>query len=152
MRQGLQQLEAAVRARPAPAAAAAPAAALAVAPTRWRPSLQAAVHARAGSGARAPDAGGRLQAAAARGDRLPVRAGSDECDKNTTIRKWCHHFFSSTGCERGAYCTFAHGSDDFGKTWFNRDDNFKNFYKSVLCKFHQKSLQTNVGVPLMENC
>ena len=51
------------------------------------------------------------------------------------IRKWCHFFFSEDGCQRGAYCTFAHSAEDFGKNWWEEREQMRQWTRIVQCKF-----------------
>jgi len=60
------------------------------------------------------------------------------------VTKWCHHFFSKNGCERGFYCTFAHTYEDFKKEYIDRDV-FSRSCKMVLCKYWSKNWRCKEG-------
>ena len=50
------------------------------------------------------------------------------------ITKWCRHYFSKSGCERGQYCTFAHDKSQLGKTYIHREK-WSSTHKMVLCRY-----------------
>ena len=54
--------------------------------------------------------------------------------ENKPITKWCRHYFSKSGCERGQYCTFAHDKSQLGKTYIHRAK-WSSTHKMVLCRY-----------------
>ena len=61
------------------------------------------------------------------------------------ITKWCRHYFSKTGCERGYFCTFAHSEEALGKSYFDRGS-YEASHKMVLCRIYA------AGQPCKERC
>ena len=61
-------------------------------------------------------------------------------ERRGTIRKWCHHYFSRSGCERATFRTFAHCDADFEKPWFDRHAAIQGKNRMVMCKFFMKGL------------
>ena len=54
-----------------------------------------------------------------------------------TMLKFCKHFYSKNGCQRGDYCTFAHADDEIGQQWRPRGiPGHDSVRKMAICKFH----------------
>ena len=63
---------------------------------------------------------------------MPTAAPNELVDK--PITKWCHHYFSKSGCERGHLCTFAHDASQLGKRYLDRP-RYAGTHKMVLCRY-----------------
>ena len=52
--------------------------------------------------------------------------------------KYCTHFYSADGCQRGAFFTFAYSAEDIGTEWFDRRSGAMR--PMVLCKFFRQGI------------
>ena len=67
--------------------------------------------------------------------RAAVKRAEEE--EKRGITQWCRYYFSSQGCQRAHFCTFAHSRESFGKIYEDRGG-FANSHKIVLCKFYAR--------------
>ena len=50
------------------------------------------------------------------------------------IKWYCHHYYSSRGCERGKLCTYAHDSSDIGKPYYHDFKAKEKTNKMIMCQ------------------